>query len=61
MEQLNKDGGINMPDIHDMMHEVYSDVLAEMQQEQDKKHQRRYWKKQHKGLKITTYKNKVKK
>lgn len=58
MEQFNKDGGIKMPDIHDMMDEVYSDVLTELYQARLEKYQRE---RLNKGLKITTYKDKVKK
>lgn len=47
-----------MPDIHDMMDEVYSDVLTELYQARLEKYQRE---RLNKGLKITTYKDKVKK
>lgn len=52
-------GEVKMPDKYDIMHEVYGDVMAEIQKAQALTAKRK--KKMKKGLKITTFKDKVKK
>lgn len=52
-------GEVKMPDRYDIMSEVYGDVMAEIQKAEALTAKRK--KKMKRGLKITTFKDKVKK